>query len=153
MASPSRRVLSAADADRYTPAQVLDGWVPAQQADVENPPTRTRVSRSTEASASEWSSTPAVRVEELFIGRFPGVQVFGSGSGISVRIRGATSVYGSNQPLYVIDGFPMEPDPQGLIGINPADVAKIEVLKDIGATSYYGVRGANGVIVITTKRR
>jgi TonB-dependent SusC/RagA subfamily outer membrane receptor len=70
---------------------------------------------------------------------------------MSIRIRGASSIYGDNAPLFVVDGMPMDA-PNGLISINPQDVAKIEVLKDIGQTSYYGVRGANGVVLITTKR-
>jgi TonB-dependent SusC/RagA subfamily outer membrane receptor len=106
------------------------------------------------ATDSAWTGQPVSRIEELFVGRFPGVQVFHSpGQGISVRIRGATSVMGSNEPLYVVDGFPLEPGPGGLIAINPSDIAKIEVLKDAGSTAEYGVRGANGVVLITTKRR
>jgi len=109
------------------------------------------VARGMEAGDSTWSTQPATRLEELFVGRFPGVEVFGSGSSISVRIRGATSVYGSDQPLYVVDGFPIQPDPSGLIAINPNDVARIEVLKDASSIAEYGMRGSNGVIRITTK--
>jgi TonB-dependent SusC/RagA subfamily outer membrane receptor len=70
-----------------------------------------------------------------------------------VRIRGTTTLSGDNQPLYVIDGMTIEPGPGGaLMGINPADIEKIEVLKDIGSTGQYGSRGANGVILIRTKR-
>ena len=86
-------------------------------------------------------------------GRFAGVEVLRVRGGIAVRIRGATSTMGSNEPLYVIDGMAVEPGPGGaLVGINPHDIAKIRVLKDIGSTSFYGMRGANGVVVITTKR-
>jgi TonB-dependent starch-binding outer membrane protein SusC len=104
-------------------------------------------------NADDIRASDVTRVEELFAGRFPGVQVLRHpGGGISLRIRGATSVLGSNEPLYVIDGFPIEAPPGGaLVGLNPADIQRIEVLKDIGSTSFYGMRGANGVVVITTK--
>lgn len=105
------------------------------------------------ATSSEWAGEKAAQTEELFAGRFAGVQVFRLPEGIAVRIRGSTSVLGSNEPLYVIDGMTIEPGEGGaLVGINPQDIDKIEVLKDVGATSLYGGRGANGVIVITTKR-
>lgn len=72
--------------------------------------------------------------------------------GISVRIRGQSSFYGNTEPLYVIDGFPIQPGPGGsLVGINPHDIASIEVLKDVASLAFYGVRGANGVILIKTK--
>jgi TonB-dependent starch-binding outer membrane protein SusC len=109
--------------------------------------------RGRTASDSDWAGRPVTQLEELFAGRFPGVHVFNMpGQGIAVRIRGATSVMGSNEPLYVVDGFPIEVGPGGLLAINPGDIAKIEVLKDAGSTAEYGVRGANGVVVITTKR-
>ena len=86
--------------------------------------------------------------------RFPGVVVTRTpDGGLAVRIRGTTSIHGSNEPLYVIDGVPIRPGPGGaLAGINPYDIESIEVLKDPASTTMYGVRGANGVIVITTKR-
>ena len=107
--------------------------------------------RARTATAEDWAGTPAARLEELFVGRFPGVRVVAAPGGIQVRIRGQSSINGPNTPLYIVDGMPYEPT-NGLLSINPNDVAKIEVLKDIGQTAYYGVRGANGVVVITTKR-
>lgn len=96
---------------------------------------------------------PVVRVEELLRGRTAGVQVYQTPSGgIAVRIRGSTSIHGSNEPLYVVDGIPVSADPDGGLGINPHTIASIEVLKDAGAAAIYGSRGANGVVVITTKR-
>jgi TonB-dependent outer membrane receptor, SusC/RagA subfamily, signature region len=72
--------------------------------------------------------------------------------GISVRIRGQSSIYGNTEPLFVIDGLPIQPGPGGsLLGINPHDIASIEVLKDAASMAFYGVRGANGVILIKTK--
>jgi len=72
--------------------------------------------------------------------------------GIAVRIRGATTINGSTEPLYVIDGLPIQAGPGGsLVGINPHDIASIEVLKDAASLAFYGMRGANGVILIKTK--
>jgi TonB-dependent SusC/RagA subfamily outer membrane receptor len=108
---------------------------------------------SSAATDSQWAGQSVGRAEELLAGRFPGVDVYRAPGGISIRIRGASSVYGSSEPLYVVDGMPIEPGPGGaLVGINPADIEKIEVLKDAGSTAQWGVRGANGVIVIKTKR-
>jgi TonB-dependent SusC/RagA subfamily outer membrane receptor len=105
------------------------------------------------ATDDDWAGATPARVEELFAARFPGVRVTSvPGQGIAVQIRGATSVNGSNDPLYVIDGFPIETGGGGLIAINPSDIARIEVLKDAGAVAEYGVRGANGVVLISTKR-
>jgi TonB-dependent SusC/RagA subfamily outer membrane receptor len=109
--------------------------------------------RSASADTSSWQGQPVTRTEELFVGRFPGVQVFAApGGGIEVRIRGATSVTGSSEPLYVIDDYPLPSGTGGLLGINPADVARIEVLRSASDIAEYGVRGANGVVRITTKK-
>ena len=108
---------------------------------------------SNAASDSQWAGQSVGRAEELLAGRFPGVEVYRAPGGIAIRIRGASSVYGSSEPLYVVDGMPIDPGPGGaLVGINPADIEKIEVLKDAGSTAQWGVRGANGVILIKTKR-
>jgi TonB-dependent SusC/RagA subfamily outer membrane receptor len=70
-----------------------------------------------------------------------------------VRIRGATSINSSTEPLYVIDGVATQPGPNGsLPGVHPYDIETIQVLKDAASTAMYGVRGANGVIVIKTKQ-
>lgn len=90
---------------------------------------------------------------ELFQGRFPGVQVFQDPSGgIRVRIRGSGTINASSDPLYIVDGHEMQNNPDGLLFINPADIMKIEVLRDVGSTSLYGVRGANGVVLITLRK-
>lgn len=95
------------------------------------------------------------RVEELIEGRFSGVLVQRTANGgYSVSIRGTGSFSSSEQPLYVIDGMPYEVGSgRGLGWLNPADVVRIDLLKNPAETSIYGVRGANGVIVITTKRK
>jgi TonB-dependent SusC/RagA subfamily outer membrane receptor len=74
--------------------------------------------------------------------------------GLVVRIRGgSSSVMGNNAPLYIVDGQPVVSDADGsLKGINPNDIESIKVLKDAASTSMYGARGANGVIIIKTKR-
>lgn len=114
-------------------------------------------------------------IDQLLQGRASGVQITQNAanpnSGVSVRIRGTNSLRGNNEPLYVIDGIivssaaedvmSVDPaggqgntgqDPQsGLNGINPRDIERIEILKDASATAIYGSRGANGVVLITTK--
>jgi TonB-dependent SusC/RagA subfamily outer membrane receptor len=97
---------------------------------------------------------PGEAVEEVLQGRIAGVTVTRTANGgIAVRIRGQTSILGSNEPLYVLDGIPIQPGPDGsLTGISVYDIESIEVLKDAVSTSMYGGRGANGVIVIKTKR-
>jgi TonB-dependent SusC/RagA subfamily outer membrane receptor len=92
-------------------------------------------------------------MESQFAGKFPGVEVSRVASGgITIRIRGATSIMGSSEPLFIIDGAKVASGPGGLLFLDPNEIKKIEVLKDIGSTSIYGSEGANGVIIITTKR-
>ena len=95
---------------------------------------------------------PVARAEELFEGRFPGVQVYRAPGGIIVRVRGGSTMSGSGEPLYVIDGFPRQPGTGGLLDINPNDIARIEVLKDPTSLAEYGSRGGNGVVRVTTKK-
>ena len=98
---------------------------------------------------------PANSVEGLLQGRAAGLQVINSsqdpGADATVRIRGGSSLRGSNSPLVVVDGFPLG-DAGDLKQINPSDIVNIEILKDASASAIYGSRGANGVIMITTKR-
>ncbi len=101
---------------------------------------------------ADWQGQPVAQVEELFAGRFAGVQVLRVPGGLSLRIRGASSLTGAAQPLYVVDGFPLDVGPTGLLDLNPSDIARIEVLKDASSLAEYGVRGGNGVVRITTKR-
>lgn len=110
--------------------------------------------------------------EQLMQGRVAGVQITQSsgepGGGINVRIRGTSSVLGGNNPLFVIDGVPLsgdntssggdnqgvgrQPAKNPLNFLNPDDIASMDILKDASATAIYGSRGANGVVLITTKR-
>ena len=91
-------------------------------------------------------------IERTLQSRVPGLIVSRNPDGsLAVRIRGINSINGSTEPLFIIDGLPIQPGPGGLVGINPHDIASIEVLKDVASLSFYGVRGSNGVILITTK--
>lgn len=110
---------------------------------------------------------PVSSLDQTLKGGIAGVQVTQTsgqpGGGVSIRIRGGASIQGGNEPLYVIDGFPVYNQTEStgvgsgtpvnpLASINPADIESIEVLKDAAATAIYGSRGANGVILVTTKK-
>ncbi len=100
-------------------------------------------------------SIPSNSIDGLLQGRSAGLQVISSsqdpGAGTTIRLRGGSSLVGSNSPLMVVDGFPMG-DAGNMKQINPDDIESIEILKDASAASIYGSRGANGVIMITTKK-
>tara|TARA_R110001592_G_scaffold60806_3_gene185216 strand:+ start:120465 stop:123677 length:3213 start_codon:yes stop_codon:yes gene_type:complete len=103
--------------------------------------------------SDEINAFPTSNVMQAISGRAAGVQIIQNsgapGAGISVRIRGTNSIQGGNEPLYVVDGFPFSGNPTNL---NNFDIESIEVLKDASATAIYGSRGANGVVLITTKQ-
>ena len=104
--------------------------------------------------STEQAALPkATQVEQLLQGRFAGVEVLPTRSGgFLVRIRGATSLTGSTEPLYVVNGVAVLVDPErGLDWLDPAQIERIEVIKDAAELALYGGRGANGVIRITTK--
>jgi TonB-dependent SusC/RagA subfamily outer membrane receptor len=110
-------------------------------------------SKGADVTAEDIERAPGQSIEEILKGRVAGVTVTEADGGIAVRIRGQTSIYGSNEPLYVLDGVPITPGPGGsLVGISPYDIESIKVLKDPADTALYGMRGANGVIEIRTKR-
>ncbi|MFC5282938.1 SusC/RagA family TonB-linked outer membrane protein [Pedobacter alpinus] len=96
---------------------------------------------------------PITRADQILQGRVSGVQVTQTnsepGGNVSIRIRGTNSITAGNEPLFVIDGFPGAGD---LNSINPNDIESIDVLKDASATAIYGSRGANGVVIVTTKK-
>jgi TonB-dependent SusC/RagA subfamily outer membrane receptor len=106
-------------------------------------------------TAEQMNDRSAAQVEELLEGRFPGVTVARTGSGgFLVQVRGIGTFLGRPEPLYIIDGIPVQVDPQrGIDWLSPHDIQSITVLKGPPDTSLYGARGANGVIVISTKRR
>ncbi len=94
---------------------------------------------------------PVARIEDALNGRMSGVQVMSSGvpgGSMKIRVRGASSVNKSNDPLYVVDGIVRQ---TGLEGISPEDIQSIQVLKDASSTAIYGARGANGVVMVQTK--
>lgn len=110
---------------------------------------------------------PISSFDRALNGAVTGVQVTPTsgqpGGGVSIRIRGGSSITGGNEPLYVIDGFPITSSSSAagtttgsevnpLASINPNDIESIDVLKDASATAIYGSRGANGVVIITTKK-
>ena len=105
-----------------------------------------------QVKTESFENQPVTRVDEILQGRAAGVMVSKSngapGAAIKVRVRGVNSITGNNDPLIVIDGI------QGgdLSTLNPNDIASIEVLKDASATAIYGVRGSNGVIMVSTKK-
>ena len=118
-------------------------------------------------SSEKMNSISVPSFEAALQGKAPGVQVLSgnglAGSGSVIRIRGVNTVSASGDPLYVVDGIPIVSDQflrgnggamnqNPLASINPADIESVEILKDAGATGIYGSRGANGVILITTKR-
>lgn len=105
-------------------------------------------------TADDIAKQPGRPIEEVLAGRIAGVQVGRDETGaLTVRVRGGSSINGPNEPLYVIDGITIQAGPGGsLAGINPNDIESIRVLRDAMATASYGVRGANGVIVIKMKK-
>lgn len=107
------------------------------------------------ANIDDMLKAPTSSFTEALGGRVAGVQVSSSegtpGSTMNIVIRGNNSVTQDNSPLYVIDGFPVE-DAEAAASINPKDIESLDVLKDASATAIYGARGANGVVMITTKR-
>ena len=108
----------------------------------------------TKVVMNEMKDIPTNSIATVLQGRAAGLQVISSsedpGAGTTIRIRGASSLRGSNSPLVVIDGFPLGID--DLQQVNPSDIESIEILKDASASAIYGSRGANGVIIVTTKR-
>lgn len=102
-------------------------------------------------SAKDFEKQPLTRIDQALQGRAAGVSVTQTsgapGAGFKIRVRGANSISGSNAPLYVVDGMVVG----DINTLNVNDVASMEVLKDASATAIYGSRGANGVVLITTK--
>jgi len=125
------------------------------------------ISSISKVNASGIKDIPVAGVDAQLQGKAAGVQINSNtgvpGDGVFIRVRGATSINASNDPLYVVDGVfinntSLQTVSTGgratspIADINPADIESIEVLKDASATAIYGSRGANGVVIITTKR-
>ena len=141
----STRPLDSSDSTTQDVGRISGGIaaIAGESAESENTVTRADADRQ-----------PGTSIEQLLQGRVAGVEVVElPGGGFSVRIRGKNSIMGGTEPLYVVDGMQvMHNTRDGLSWLNIKDVEKIEVLKELSATSLYGVRGANGVVLITTKR-
>ena len=103
--------------------------------------------------ATELADIPVAQVSQKLQGRLAGVQILQTtgrpGEGMTVRVRGQASISAGNQPLYVVDGFPVTGD---ISFLNPDEIETISVLKDAASTSLYGSRASNGVVIVTTKR-
>jgi len=121
------------------------------------------------ASSTGWATTGAIDtlsseqlrgrhvgdVADMLQGRVAGLQVIRLGNGdISLRIRGDDSILSNGEPLVILDGAPVASQSvsQVLRGLNPREIASIDVLKDVASTAAYGIKGAHGVIIITMKR-
>ncbi|MEO0788948.1 MAG: TonB-dependent receptor [Bacteroidota bacterium] len=113
--------------------------------------------------AETFNQGAIVSPTNLISGKVAGVQILSGdgqpGGGTSIRIRGGTSVTASNEPLYVVDGVPLSGEGGGVTGgrnalnfLNPGDIESMTILKDASASAIYGSRGANGVVIITTKQ-
>ncbi|MNK33672.1 Vitamin B12 transporter BtuB [compost metagenome] len=100
---------------------------------------------------SEIAKTPVANIAEALTGRIPGVQVTtldgAPGADVIIRVRGGGSITQDNTPLYIVDGFIVD----NINNIAPTDIESVDVLKDASSTAIYGARGANGVVIITTK--
>lgn len=136
---------AAPPADGPEPEEVAVGYGTVEKEEV------TGAIRS--ISAREVAQERVGNIEELLKGRVSGVHVKQVSGGISVRIRGTSSLTGTGEPLFIVDGMPVQQRSGRVLMISPYDIERIEVLKDVSSTSIYGSRGANGVIVITTKER
>lgn len=103
-------------------------------------------------TGTELTKVPVASVSQSLQGRIAGVEVTSQtgapGSSISVRVRGSSSISSSNDPLYIVDGIPVE---SGLNNISPNDIENITVLKDASSAAIYGSRASNGVVLVTTK--
>jgi TonB-linked SusC/RagA family outer membrane protein len=146
---------------------VAIGYGTVRKSDLTGSVAKVNVSNSIERSVTS--------VEEILQGQVSGVQITQNtgapGAGITFSIRGATSINGSNQPLIIIDGYPVntdnssvkvntnsgygaveQPTDNALANLNPGEIESVEILKDASAAAIYGSRASNGVVIITTKR-
>jgi TonB-linked SusC/RagA family outer membrane protein len=105
----------------------------------------------TSMSSEDIAIAPTTNVMEALSGKIPGMDIIRTsgrvGQGVDVLLRGSRSIYGDNSPLFIIDGIPGSYNQ-----VNPSDIESVDVLKDASSTAIYGSAGANGVVIITTKR-
>lgn len=140
-------VLAAALPACAHPGAGRSGQVSADTTHPTNPNPTTVTSVDSRVGANE-------PIEMALEGKVPGLEVTRTSDGyVAIRIHGPSSFFGSGTPLYVLDGIPITPGPNGRIsGLFAKDIESIQVLKDPAETALYGVRGGNGVIVIKTKQ-
>jgi TonB-dependent SusC/RagA subfamily outer membrane receptor len=105
-------------------------------------------------TAEDIQRSPGMSLEQLLLARVPGLTVARAADGHAIlHLRGETTIMGDEEPLIVVNGLPLGPSASGnLSAINPQDIESIQVLRDAATTSIYGIRGANGVILIRTKQ-
>lgn len=111
-------------------------------------------------SSDQFMKTNPLSMEQALKGKIAGVQVMNNdgapGGGITIKVRGASSITAGSSPLYVVDGFPIpisdDPLDNPLATISPDAIESISILKDVSSTAVYGAQGANGVVLITTKK-
>lgn len=108
----------------------------------------------TTVTEDETSSSNQLHIDELLRGRVAGLEVISTASGVTYRLRGKGSILSDQEPLFIVDGVPTSSAqlPSALMGVSTEDIRQIDVLKDVASTSIYGMRGAGGVIIITTRR-
>lgn len=103
-------------------------------------------------NAEKLGDRPISDVSSALQGQMAGVEIRTTsgepGKDIQIRVRGAASINADSDPLYVVDGIPVD----NLNSLNPSDIESIEVLKDASSSAIYGSRGANGVVLVTTKK-
>ena len=104
-------------------------------------------------TAEDIQRSPGVSLEQLLLARVPGLTLARAADGRMVlHLRGETTFMGEEEPLVVVDGIPLGSNPAGnLAAIDTHDIQSVQVLRDAAATALYGIRGANGVIIIRTK--
>ena len=135
------------------PLRLSDVVVTGQATGVER---RNLANAVATVSGEEVSRVSAQTVEQALQGKVVGASIQANsgapGGGMQMRLRGVTSINGASEPLYVVDDTPLVSGHNGIVFLNPNDIAKIEVLKNPADVGVYGVRGSNGVIKITTKK-
>lgn len=131
----------------------VTGCARSTTAQPETAPEAGQAPSGTVVTAEDIRQQPGQPIEQILASKCGSCVVTTTGGRVSIRIRGRSTLVGSDEPLYVIDGIPIGPSAAGpLSGINPYDIETIEVLTDPASISMYGSRGANGVLVITTKQ-
>lgn len=128
-------------------AELPTGCAPSTGQHDNEPAPRTAV------TAEDFERNPDQSIESVLQAKYPGVQITRTGNGIAIELRGPGSFYSSGAALYVVDEVPMPAvRGGGISGLNPYDIESIRVLKNPEDIGIYGVRGSNGVVLITTKR-